>query len=171
MFDRLQDISDQITTNGCISPNVFSPFNNLVVQQAVVSSRYIAFLLQDGRICRLAFRIQTDKLESNPVEPTKTKSKHLSRSHSRQSLHRPNFENLVLSSTSTNPSLPTAVNTNPSGPIDFLPGYPLSRQRHHVIRTARGRTGIILGSRPLIPASNVPEELIEQVMKNFIRKI
>jgi len=45
-MNRLQDISDQITTNGCICPNVFSPFTNLVVQQAVVSSRHIAFLLQ-----------------------------------------------------------------------------------------------------------------------------
>ena len=57
--------------------------------------------------------------------------------------------------------------TNPSGQVDLLPqlqaGYPLSRQRHHLIRTARGRTGIIFGSRPLIPASSVPEELIEQV--------
>ncbi len=45
-INRLQDISDQITTNGCISPNVFSPFTNIVVQQAVVSSKHIAFLLQ-----------------------------------------------------------------------------------------------------------------------------
>jgi hypothetical protein len=54
--------------------------------------------------------------------------------------------------------------------VDLLPqlqaGYPLSRQRHHLIRTARGRTGIIFGSRPLIPASSVPEELIEQVTEN-----
>ncbi len=54
--------------------------------------------------------------------------------------------------------------------MDLLPqlqaGYPLSRQRHHLIRTARGRTGIIFGSRPLIPASSVPEELIEQVREN-----
>ncbi|CAF4517220.1 unnamed protein product [Rotaria sp. Silwood2] len=43
---KLQDISDQITTNGCICSNVFAPFTNLAVQQAVVSSRHIAFLLQ-----------------------------------------------------------------------------------------------------------------------------
>jgi len=43
---RLQDISDQITTNGCVCPSVFSSFTNLAVQQAVVSSRHIAFLLQ-----------------------------------------------------------------------------------------------------------------------------
>jgi len=46
LLNRLQDISDQITTNGCLCPSVFSPFTNLVVQQAVVSSRHIAFLLQ-----------------------------------------------------------------------------------------------------------------------------
>lgn len=85
---------------------------------------------------------------------------------------RPSFENLVLSS--SNPSIAAhnaaaavANTTNPSGQVDLLPqlqaGYPLSRQRHHLIRTARGRTGIIFGSRPLIPASSVPEELIEQV--------
>lgn len=46
LFYRLQAISDQITTNGCVCPSVFSSFTNLVVQQAVVSSRHIAFLLQ-----------------------------------------------------------------------------------------------------------------------------
>ena len=110
------------------------------------------------------------------------------RPQSRQSIHRsnnfdrPSFENLVLSS--SNPSIAahnaaaavanTTNSTNPSGQVDLLPqlqaGYPLSRQRHHLIRTARGRTGIIFGSRPLIPASSVPEELIEQVMKKYITK-
>ncbi|CAF1070306.1 unnamed protein product [Rotaria sordida] len=169
---KLQDISDQITTNGCICSNVFAPFTNLAVQQAVVSSRHIAFLLQDGRICRVSFRIQADKIELNPTDTTKTKVKHVSsqitRSQSRQSIHRlnnfdrPTFENLVLSS---NSSITPITNTN--GQIDLLPqlqtGYPLNRQRHHLIRTARGRTGIIFGSRPIIPASNVPDELIEQV--------
>jgi hypothetical protein len=73
----------------------------------------------------------------------------------------------------SNPSITAAAaaaaipNPNAAGQVDLLPqfqaGYPLSRQRHHLIRTARGRTGIIFGSRPLIPASSVPEELIEQV--------
>ena len=94
--------------------------------------------------------------------------------HRSQNFDRPSFENLVLSS---NPSL-TAHNAaaavanpnssaNSSGQVDLLPqlqtGYTLGRPRHHLIRTARGRTGIIFGSRPLIPASSVPEELIEQV--------
>ncbi|CAF4062686.1 unnamed protein product [Rotaria sp. Silwood2] len=171
---KLQDISDQITTNGCICSNVFAPFTNLAVQQAVVSSRHIAFLLQDGRICRISFRIQADKIDLNPTDTTKTKVKHvpsqITRSQSRQSIHRlnnfdrPTFENLVLSSSTSS----IAPITNANGQIDLLPqlqasGYPLNRQRHHLIRTARGRTGIIFGPRPLIPASSVPEELIEQV--------
>ncbi|CAM4857437.1 unnamed protein product [Rotaria socialis] len=169
---KLQDVSDQITTNGCICPNVFAPFTNLAVQQAVVSSRHIAFLLQDGRICRISFRIQADKIEPNSTEATKTKPKQvpsqIARPQSRQSIHRlnnfdrPTFENLVLSSSGS--SIAPITNTN--GQLDLLPqlqaGYPLNR-RHHLIRTARGRTGIIFGSRPLIPASSVPEELIEQV--------
>ncbi|CAF3313225.1 unnamed protein product [Rotaria socialis] len=182
---KLQDISDQISTNGCVCPSVFSPFTNIVVQQAVVSSRHIAFLLQDGRICRVSFRVQADKIEPNPTETTKSKPKHITpqtiRPQSRQSMHRsnnfdrPSFENLVLSS--ANPSIAahnaaaavanTTNSSGSSGQVDLLPqlqaGYPLSRQRHHLIRTARGRTGIIFGSRPLIPASSVPEELIEQV--------
>ncbi|CAF5203844.1 unnamed protein product, partial [Rotaria magnacalcarata] len=185
VFNRLQDISDQISTNGCVCPSVFSPFTNIVVQQAVVSSRHIAFLLQDGRICRVSFRVQADRIEPNPTETTKSKPKHITpqtiRPQSRQSIHRsnnfdrPSFENLVLSS--ANPSIAahnaaaavanTTNSSGSSGQVDLLPqlqaGYPLSRQRHHLIRTARGRTGIIFGSRPLIPASSVPEELIEQV--------
>ncbi len=143
---------------------------------------------QDGRICRVSFRVQADKIEPIPSETTKSKPKHLTpqttRPQSRQSIHRsnnfdrPSFENLVLSS--SNPSIAahnaaaavanTTNTANPSGQVDLLPqlqaGYPLSRQRHHLIRTARGRTGIIFGSRPLIPASSVPEELIEQVINN-----
>ncbi|CAF1093479.1 unnamed protein product [Adineta steineri] len=172
---KLQDISDQITTNGCISPNVFAPFTNLVVQQAVVSSRHIAFLLEDGRICRVSFRIHADKIETNPTEISKPKAKHVTsqtiRPQSRHAIHRPNFENLILSSSNSSIAAAAvaaaAATNNTNGQIDILPhlqtGHPFSRQRHHVIRTARGRTGIIFGSRPLIPASNVPEELIEQV--------
>ncbi len=131
------------------------------------------YYFQDGRICRVSFRVQADKIESNPTETTKPKPKHLTpqttRPQSRQSIHRlnnfdrPSFENLILSS--SNPSIAAAANIN--GQVDILPqlqaGYPLSRQRHHLIRTARGRAGIIFGSRPLIPPSSVPEELIEQV--------
>ncbi len=143
---------------------------------------------QDGRVCRVSFRVQADKIEPIPSETTKSKPKHLTpqttRPQSRQSIHRsnnfdrPSFENLVLSS--SNPSIAahnaaaavanTTNTANPSGQVDLLPqlqaGYPLSRQRHHLIRTARGRTGIIFGSRPLIPASSVPEELIEQVINH-----
>lgn len=43
---RVQEISDQISSHGCVCPSVFAPFTNLVVQQAVVSARHIAFLLQ-----------------------------------------------------------------------------------------------------------------------------
>ncbi|CAF0980840.1 unnamed protein product [Rotaria sp. Silwood1] len=170
---KLQDISDQITTNGCTCSNVFAPFTNLAVQQAVVSSRHIAFLLQDGRICRVPFRIQADKIELNSTDTTKPKVKQapsqITRSQSRQLIHRinnfdrPTFENLVLSSSSSSSIAPV---TSTNGQIDLLPqlqaGYSLNR-RHHLIRTPRGRTGIIFGSRPLIPASSVPEELIEQV--------
>lgn len=132
----------------------------------------------------MSFRVQADKIEPTPTETAKSKPKHLTpqttRPQTRQPIHRlnnfdrPSFENLVLSS--PNPSIAAhnaaaavanTTNTNPSGQVDLLPqlqaGYPLSRQRHHLIRTARGRTGIIFGSRPLIPASSVPEELIEQV--------
>ena len=45
-FVRLQEISDQISSHGCVCPSVFAPFTSLVVQQAVVSARHIAFLLQ-----------------------------------------------------------------------------------------------------------------------------
>lgn len=155
---RLQDISDQITTHGCISPNVFAPFTNLVVRQAVVSSRHLAFLLQDGRICRVSFRIQTDKIESNTnSESNGSKSRYLHRSQSRSSLQRTNLEN---------PGLPPPI--NPPGQLDLFSSYTLSRQRHQLVRATRGRTGYILGARSMVPASNVPEELIEQVSRTFL---
>lgn len=151
-FSRLQDISDQITTNGCISPNVFAPLTNLAVRQAIVSSRHLAFLLQDGRICRVSFRIQTDKIDPNTIESNTAKSRYLPRSHSRPSLQRVNLDN---------PGLPPQINA--SGQLDFFSSYSLSRQRSHMVRPTRGRAGIFLGSRPMVPASSVPEDLIEQV--------
>ena len=152
LLSRLQDISDQITTNGCISPNVFAPFTNLAVRQAIVSSRHLAFLLQDGRICRVSFRIQTDKIDPNTIESNAVKTRYLPRSHSRPSLQRANFDN---------PGLPPQINA-PSQ-LDFFSSYSLSRQRPHMVRPGRGRAGIFLGSRPTVPASSVPEDLIEQV--------
>ncbi|CAF0766114.1 unnamed protein product, partial [Didymodactylos carnosus] len=173
---KLQDVSNQITSNGYSCPTVFAPLNNIIVQQAAISSSHIAFLLQDGRICRISYRVLADKIEPVPPETTKSKPKIIqptrpqSRTSIRPGFERPSFENLVLSSSvaAAQASGTTAVTTNSTaGQSDIIPqlqaGYPLSRPRHHLIRTARGRTGIIFGSRPLIPASSVPEELIEQV--------
>ena len=57
---RLQEISDQISSNGCLSPNIFAPLTNLVVQQAVVSSRHLAFLLQVSFSSSLVVRLTLD---------------------------------------------------------------------------------------------------------------
>ncbi|CAF4907920.1 unnamed protein product, partial [Rotaria socialis] len=67
--------------------------------------------------------------------------------HRSNNFDRPSFENLVLSS--ANPSIAahnaaaavanTTNSSGSSGQVDLLPqlqaGYPLSRQRHHLIRT------------------------------------
>lgn len=144
-----------MTTHGCISPNVFAPFTNLAVRQAIVSSRHLAFLLQDGRICRVSFRIQTDKIESNTNDSSVAKPRYLPRSQSRSSLQRANLDN---------PGLPPQI--TPPGQLDLFSSYTLTR-RHQLVR-GRGRAGYIFGSRPMVPASNVPDELIEQVRKTFV---
>jgi hypothetical protein len=129
-------------------------------------------------LCLLLFLLSwLSSLSSKPkhIAPQTIRPQPRPSIHRSNNFDRPSFENLVLSSSAQSiaahnaaAAVANATNSaNPSGQVDLIPqlqaGYPLSRQRHHLIRTARGRTGIIFGSRPLIPASSVPEELIEQV--------
>ena len=71
MSFRLKEISEQICSRGYTESSLF---NNLpkVVVEAVVSINYIAFLLEDGRICRVSYNVNTDKLDNNTVSTQST---------------------------------------------------------------------------------------------------
>ena len=60
----LLDISEQITSSGFSQPSLLA---SLIVESAVVSNEHLALLLEDGRVCRIAYlqqqlRLQTLKL-------------------------------------------------------------------------------------------------------------
>lgn len=54
LFDaKLAEVSEQITTRGHWESSALA---GLVVESAVISSNHLAFLLDDGRVCRVGFR-------------------------------------------------------------------------------------------------------------------
>jgi E3 ubiquitin-protein ligase EDD1 len=60
---RLKEVSEQICNSGYSQSTLFNNLTNVI--EAVVSTNYIAFLLEDGRVCRINYNIITDKIESS----------------------------------------------------------------------------------------------------------
>ncbi|XP_013417985.1 E3 ubiquitin-protein ligase UBR5, partial [Lingula anatina] len=135
--ERLKEVAERISHHGYNSPPALSTLWNSRVTQVAVGPSHVAFLLEDGRVCRLPFSILSERLD-------------LSKSDQKARWG--------------------AMNNTPSssrGTTGQAAGSSLTRAppRPHgrVVRAAgRGRGGVIVGSRPLVPASVVPEDLINQ---------
>lgn len=115
-----------------------NPLNNLgvSVRQIEVGPSHFAFLLQDGRVCRLPFSVISDRLDL-----TRSSSSAAAASTSKS-----------VSKASTT-AAPTTTSTNRQP----------ARTRGRIIRTSSirgGRGGIIMSSNR--PAPYVPEELVSQ---------
>ncbi|XP_022088728.1 E3 ubiquitin-protein ligase UBR5-like isoform X2 [Acanthaster planci] len=132
--DRLRELAEKIRRQPAASITGVPPLKHEVVNLVVVGPHHAAFLLEDGRICRLHFHINPDKIETGKAEPTKRKW-------------------ITSSRTTTSRSTTNAASTASA----------TSRNRGRFIRTqSRGRGGVIVGSRPVVPAAVVPEELVSQ---------
>ena len=59
---KFSEISEQITSSGHIQPSVLS---NLVIESVVVSSQHLAFLLDNGRVCRVNYHHNNSSLNQS----------------------------------------------------------------------------------------------------------
>lgn len=171
--DRIREVAERISHHGFNSPPAFSALTNVTVTQCAVGPNYMAFLLEDGRVCRLSYGIAVDKLDLNKSDG---KSKPVSRPErsERTSGIPSRSSSLVVESpmvlvsdvlgSSADPPTgrwgSTTTTITGSTTTRSQPAYSRMQRTVHVSRGRR--SGVIVGSRPLVPASVVPEDLISQ---------
>ncbi|CAG2258134.1 EDD1 [Mytilus edulis] len=173
---RLREVAEKVSHHGFVSSPAFRAIRNLTVTQCVVGPTYIALLLEDGRVCRIPFSIVTDKFDLNKSD-TKTTIK---RDRSERTAPSRGGGTLIVESpmvlvsdilgsgaeqstgrwrsTVTGATATTRSTSGSSGAQQAF-----SRQMQRSAHVGRGRrSGVIVGTRPMVPASVVPEELISQ---------
>ncbi|XP_055998190.1 E3 ubiquitin-protein ligase UBR5-like isoform X2 [Ostrea edulis] len=171
--DRIREVAEKISHHGFNSPPAFSALTNVTVTQCAVGPNCLAFLLEDGRVCRLSYSVAVDKLDLNKSE---SKIKPVSRPErsERTSGIPSRSSSLVVESpmvlvsdvmgSSSDPPTgrwgSTTTTITGSTTTRSQPAYSRMQRTVHVSRGRR--SGVIVGSRPLVPASVVPEDLISQ---------
>ncbi|XP_074657055.1 E3 ubiquitin-protein ligase UBR5-like [Tubulanus polymorphus] len=199
--DRLKEVSEKISKHGYLQPAVFNALKRLPVTQIAVGPNSIALLLEDGRICRVSYNVQNDKLDLNKTEPKtapevkkpKTTLRDRTRDIEGPLILVPDSHGAIAvqalglfsrwgnstSSSTTTVATSTPANSTTARSTSSTPGSttsgatttttstasrPIRRPQGRVVRAVgRGRgSGVIVGSRPLIHASAVPEELVNQ---------
>ena len=70
LTDRLREVGDRLrlplnARPGPIVPAISGPAQSLTAVQIVVGPSHFAFLLSDGRLCRLPFSVISDRLDLN----------------------------------------------------------------------------------------------------------
>ncbi|KAJ8321996.1 hypothetical protein KUTeg_000467 [Tegillarca granosa] len=178
--DRLREIAERISHHGFTSPSAFSAIRNVSVTQCVVGPGFIAMLLEDGRVCRVSFSIINDRLDLSKndnkrslpkssiktIRPERTERSAIPR-NTTQVVESPlvlvsdvlgtNAESVTGRWGSTTAAAPA---TGGTAPRTNQQAY--SRMQRAVHASRGRRSGVIVGTRPLVPASVVPEELINQ---------
>uniref|UniRef100_A0A673JPJ2 E3 ubiquitin-protein ligase UBR5-like n=1 Tax=Sinocyclocheilus rhinocerous TaxID=307959 RepID=A0A673JPJ2_9TELE len=61
--DRLREVSEKLNKYNCNSHPHLVPLEQAKLKQCVVGPNHAGFLLEDGRICRISFAVQPDRLE------------------------------------------------------------------------------------------------------------
>ncbi|XP_054724980.1 E3 ubiquitin-protein ligase UBR5-like isoform X2 [Uloborus diversus] len=69
--ERLKEVAERTNRCGYSVPSVLAQLKNASVRQCVVGPMHVAFLLEDGRICRLAFSVVSDRLDLSKNEASK----------------------------------------------------------------------------------------------------
>ncbi|KAK1896054.1 E3 ubiquitin-protein ligase UBR5 [Dissostichus eleginoides] len=144
--DRLREVSEKLNKYSFNSHPHLSQLEQATLKQCVVGPNHAGFLLEDGRVCRISFAVQPDRLELSKPEGN---------------------DGSKLSSGSG-----TGRSSRPgrtSDPPWFLSGSDtLGRLAGNTLgsrwSSGRDRGSGLLGSQPqpVIPASVIPEELITQ---------
>nr|XP_039264604.1 E3 ubiquitin-protein ligase UBR5-like isoform X3 [Styela clava] len=188
-------------------PPVLQELQQYEIRQCVVSSKHIAFLLEDGRVCRVKY-FAHDPQEEPEIEATTTTATSgaskststsktgerppklprtgstpwiisgtdLSSGHSsalrRWGTHIGVIRSIASSSATTNSSSVTSASTTTARHRARNSGSDaassLSASGVRLVRTSqlRGRglqSSLLTGQRVIVPASHVPEELVNQV--------
>ncbi|XP_066902270.1 E3 ubiquitin-protein ligase hyd isoform X4 [Halyomorpha halys] len=133
--DRLKEVADRLNRFGPVSPPQALSVIKSSVKKIVIGPNHFALLLEDGKVCRVAFSIISDRLDLTKNDNSK----------------------------------------NSKGGGGGGGGRQVTRTRARIVRSStsnlrgRGGTGVIMGgnssgsgSRTVISAPYVPEELVTQ---------
>nr|XP_018904419.1 PREDICTED: E3 ubiquitin-protein ligase UBR5 isoform X3 [Bemisia tabaci] len=181
--DRLKEVSDRLNRFGQTSqiPTALSSLK-VAVKQIAVGPNHFALLLEDGRVCRVAFSIISDRLDLSKADPNKQISQALR--HSFFSRHKPGSGGGGGSSGGGGGGGGGGAGGSGSATSNGG-GRQLTRTRARIMRTSnsvvrggitpsntsRTSSSVIMGSgsisnassRPMVPAPvYVPEELVSQ---------
>ncbi|XP_015109390.1 E3 ubiquitin-protein ligase UBR5 isoform X1 [Diachasma alloeum] len=72
--DRLKEVADKINRYGYVTPPAFSGLKSSV-RRIVVGPSHIALLMDDNRICRVAYTVLSDRLDLSKNEPNRNSGK------------------------------------------------------------------------------------------------
>ncbi|XP_052003606.1 E3 ubiquitin-protein ligase UBR5 isoform X6 [Xyrauchen texanus] len=161
--DRLREVSEKLNKYNCNSHPHLIPLEQAKLKQCVVGPNHAGFLLEDGRICRISFAIQPDRLELSKPDGNDGSR----------------WSSGVNGGGSGGGGSGGGAAGGGSGAAGGGGGGGAggggssgrsstaardSRRQTRVIRTGRDRGSGLLGSQPqpVIPASVIPEELISQ---------
>lgn len=173
--DRLREVSEKLNKYNLNSHPPLNVLEQATIKQCVVGPNHAAFLLEDGRICRIGFSVQPDRLELG--KPDNNDGSKLNSSSGTGRTSRPGRTSdspWFLSGSETLGRLAgntlgsrwsSGVGGSGGGSSGrSSAGARDSRRQTRVIRTGRDRGSGLLGSQPqpVIPASVIPEELISQ---------
>ncbi|KAL7984136.1 hypothetical protein Chor_002706 [Crotalus horridus] len=173
--DRLREVSEKLNKYNLNSHPPLNVLEQATIKQCVVGPNHAAFLLEDGRVCRIGFLVQPDRLELG--KPDNNDGSKLSSGSGAGRTSRPGRTSdspWFLSGSETLGRLAgntlgsrwsSGVGGSGGGSSGrSSAGARDSRRQTRVIRTGRDRGSGLLGSQPqpVIPASVIPEELISQ---------
>ncbi|RWS30595.1 E3 ubiquitin-protein ligase hyd-like isoform X4 [Leptotrombidium deliense] len=131
--ERLREMSDKFNRGSNCCQNVFNPIKTVPVVDCIVSQSHIALLLEDGRICRVAYSVHSDRLDLSTTDTSKTNN--------------------------VKGSLVSTVNSLGAPRLTARRGRVL---RTSTTARGRGSSSVIMGNRPVVPAQYVPEDLVSQ---------
>ncbi|XP_034947480.1 E3 ubiquitin-protein ligase hyd isoform X2 [Chelonus insularis] len=159
--DRLKEVAEKINRYGFVTPPAFSGLK-ASVRRIVVGPSHIALLMDDNRICRVAFTVLSDRLDLSKNEPNRNTNK----SHVGNSNSTPSGSGTGGGGSRTNISRSRARIMRSSSAIRGGGGGGSGSGGNSRI----GPPGVIMGggssgsSRPIVsvPAQFVPEDLISQ---------
>uniref|UniRef100_A0A8C1SP14 E3 ubiquitin-protein ligase UBR5 n=1 Tax=Cyprinus carpio TaxID=7962 RepID=A0A8C1SP14_CYPCA len=172
--DRLREVSEKLNKYNCNSHPHLIPLEQAKLKQCVVGPNHAGFLLEDGRICRISFAVQPDRLElGKPDGNDGSKLSSVSGAGRSSRPGRTSDPPWFLSGSDTLGRLAgntlgsrwsSGVNGGGGSSGRSSTAARDSRRQTRVIRTGRDRGSGLLGSQPqpVIPASVIPEELISQ---------